>query len=195
MTPKLILASTSPFRQQLLNKLALDFDTMDPGVDESPQEGEAPLALVERLAREKALAVAKRCDVPALIIGSDQLAVCDDHILGKPLTAENAIAQLKQQRGKTVTFYTGLALVDNRNMSCQSVVEPFEVRFRQLSDEQIERYVELEQPLWCAGSFKSEGLGICLFESLSGRDPNTLVGLPLISLCELLMNAGMDPLA
>lgn len=191
---KVILGSSSVFRQQLLKKLAIAFDCVSPDIDESPLEGESVTALVERLAVEKAKKAAEITVGPALVIGSDQLCVVDGNICGKPLNRENAIAQLTAASGKTVTFYTGLALFNSETGRCQSLVEPFEVTFRSLSQRQIENYVDKEQPFWCAGSFKCEGLGIALFERLNGRDPNTLIGLPLIALTQMLENEGAGPL-
>ncbi|KQN56664.1 nucleoside triphosphate pyrophosphatase [Erwinia sp. Leaf53] len=191
---QLVLASTSPYRQALLAKLQLPFTTAAPSTDETPHPGESAEDLVLRLAIAKARAL-KEAFPDSLIVGSDQVCVLNGAICGKPHTEENARAQLRAASGNSVVFYTGLALFDSRDGSVQSRVEPFSVDFRPLSDAQIARYVALEQPLNCAGSFKSEGLGITLFERLSGRDPNTLVGLPLIALAEMLRQAGVDPLA
>lgn len=192
MTP-LVLASTSPFRQALLRKLGLPFITAAPESDETPLPGEAAPQLVQRLSIAKAQALAVR--YPAhWIIGSDQVCVLDGRIAGKPHTAENACQQLALASGKAITFYTGLALIHPASAQQHVLCEPFTVHFRQLSAAEIARYVELEQPLQCAGSFKSEGLGICLFERLEGRDPNSLIGLPLIALNGLLRQAGINPL-
>ncbi|PLV61421.1 nucleoside triphosphate pyrophosphatase [Erwinia sp. B116] len=191
---QLVLASTSPYRQALLAKLQLPFTTAAPSTDETPHPSESAEDLVLRLAIAKARAL-KEAFPDSLIVGSDQVCVLNGAICGKPHTEENARAQLRAASGNSVVFYTGLALFDSRDGSVQSRVEPFSVDFRPLSDAEIARYVALEQPLNCAGSFKSEGLGITLFERLSGRDPNTLVGLPLIALAEMLRNAGVDPLA
>lgn len=191
---QLVLASTSPYRQALLAKLQLPFTTAAPSTDETPHPGESAEDLVLRLAIAKARAL-REAFPDSLIVGSDQVCVLNGAICGKPHTEENARAQLRAASGNSVVFYTGLALFDSRDGSVQSRVEPFSVDFRPLSDAEIARYVALEQPLNCAGSFKSEGLGITLFERLSGRDPNTLVGLPLIALAEMLRNAGVDPLA
>ncbi|WP_228517504.1 Maf family protein [Aliidiomarina indica] len=189
MTLPIVLASSSPYRRELLARLDLEFSHGAPDIDESPIEGECAQALVERLAIQKASALIK--DYPAhLIIGSDQVAVNEGRILGKPHTRERAIAQLQECRGKKVTFYTGLAVLNSKTGSCFSCVEPFSVYFRQLSDEQIERYIDKEQPLNCAGSFKSEGLGITLFARMQGDDPNALIGLPLIRLIDLLARHG-----
>lgn len=191
---RLILGSSSPFRKSLLEKLAIDFDCISPELDESPLPGESVTALVERLAIDKAKAAAALGTGPALVIGSDQLCVIDGEICGKPLNRANAIAQLSRAAGKTVTFYTGLALYNSQTGRCQSLVEPFEVQFRSLTLGQIESYVDKEEPFWCAGSFKCEGLGIALFERLSGRDPNSLIGLPLIALTAMLEEEGAGPL-
>ncbi|WP_410699908.1 Maf family protein [Citrobacter braakii] len=191
--PQLILASTSPWRRALLEKLAIPFECAAPEVDETPLPGEAPRHLVLRLAQKKAQFLAHR--YPShLIIGSDQICVLDGEITGKPLTEENARQQLLKARGNIVTFYTGLALYNSATGHLQTEVEPFDVHFRHLSETEIEDYVRKERPLHCAGSFKSEGLGIALFERLEGRDPNTLIGLPLIALCQMLRREDMNPL-
>ena len=187
---KLILASTSPFRRALLEKLQLPFTTAAPEVDETPRPDETPMQLVERLAIAKARAVAGQHE-DALVVGSDQVAVIDDSILGKPGTKERAVAQLRQASGRSVRFLTGLCLYNSSSGQYQSEVVPFEVVFRELSDSQIENYLAREEPWNCAGSFKSEGLGIALFERLVGDDPNTLIGLPLIRLVRMLEKEGM----
>lgn len=190
---QIVLASTSPYRKNLLSKLGLPFQCANPDIDETPRPEENASALVERLAREKAQALA--IAYPShLIIGGDQVCVLNDVITGKPLTPEKAAQQLRQASGACVSFYTGLALLNSANGAMQSLVEPFEVHFRVLSEEDIAAYLVREQPWNCAGSFKSEGLGISLFDKLSGRDPNTLVGLPLIALCEMLRHEGINPL-
>ena len=186
----LILASTSPFRRDLLARLGLPFTVQTPDTDETPQPGEDALALVARLATRKAQAVARH-HPETLIIGSDQAAVLDDEIIGKPDDHERAVAQLRRASGRTVTFYTGLCLLDSASGQQQIAVEPFRVVFRTLSDPQIERYLRREQPYHCAGSFKSEGLGIALFERLEGDDPTSLIGLPLIRLIRMLEAAGV----
>ncbi|MCU6182960.1 Maf-like protein [Citrobacter cronae] len=191
--PQLILASTSPWRRALLEKLAIPFECAAPEVDETPLPGEAPRHLVSRLAQQKAQSLAQR--YPAhLIIGSDQICVLDGEITGKPLTEENARQQLLKARGNIVTFYTGLALYNSATGHLQTEVEPFDVHFRHLNETEIDDYLRKERPLHCAGSFKSEGLGIALFERLEGRDPNTLIGLPLIALCQMLRREEMNPL-
>ena len=189
---QLVLASTSPYRQQLLNKLSLSFETMSPDFDETPLENEAPLTLVERLAKGKAESC--HTDKPSLVIGSDQVCVINGEIIGKPLTAKNAIKQLTEQSGKTIQFFTGLALHNTETGNTDVRVDTFSVHFRSLSQQQIENYVEKEKPYYCAGSFKSEGLGIALFEKLEGKDPNTLVGLPLIDLVDMLEVQGVSVL-
>jgi len=193
MPRSLILGSTSPFRHELLSRLGIPFDTAAPEIDESRSENESPDQLVKRLALEKAKDVSRRFP-DSLIIGSDQVACIDDEILGKPGNRENAIAQLKMASGKTVVFFTGLCLLNAATREAQSLVEPFKVHFRRLTDEQIERYIDHERPFNCSGSFKSEGLGISLFERLEGDDPNALIGLPLIRLINMLKNEGIDVL-
>lgn len=190
---RLLLASTSPYRKMLLEKLQLPFDCAAPQVDETPLPGESAEALVLRLAAAKAQALALAYP-EHLIIGSDQVCVIDGNITGKPHTEENARAQLRQASGQAVTFYTGLALYNGRSKQLQALCDPFHVHFRALSEAEIAAYVRLEQPLNCAGSFKSEGLGIALFDRLEGRDPNTLIGLPLIALLEMLRAEGINPL-
>lgn len=189
-TPALLLASSSPFRRQLLDKLGLDFIHQSPDIDETRLAGESPVALVMRLAREKAAALAGP-HPDTLIIGSDQVAVIGDRVLGKPGTREKAIEQLSAASGQRVTFLTGLCLLNTATGRTQVACDPYHVQFRTLRPAQIERYVDAEQPLNCAGSFKSEGLGIVLFKALEGRDPNTLVGLPLILLTEFLAAEGV----
>ncbi|HDS6594054.1 TPA: septum formation inhibitor Maf [Klebsiella aerogenes] len=189
----LLLASTSPWRRMLLEKLSLPFECAAPEVDETSLPGESARQLVVRLAQAKAQALASRFP-QHLIIGSDQVCVLDGEITGKPHTEENAHRQLRKASGTIVTFYTGLALYNSANGHLQTECEPFDVHFRHLSDQEIEAYIRKENPLQCAGSFKSEGLGITLFERLEGRDPNSLVGLPLIALCQMLRREGYNPL-
>lgn len=186
---QIVLASQSKYRKNLLEKLHLSFITHAADIDETPKANELPAALVERLAIGKATALASQYN-NHLIIGSDQVAVHDGKILGKPHTEENAIKQLSSFSGNTVTFLTGLALHNTKTGQTQSLVEPFYVKFKSLNTEEIKDYVAKEQPLDCAGSFKSEGLGIALFEALSGEDPNSLIGLPLIKLTAMLKNEG-----
>lgn len=187
----IVLASTSPFRREILAKLGIPFETAAPDTDETPLADEHPEALVKRLAELKARAVATYYP-DALIIGSDQVACVDGDVLGKPGNRKNAVAQLEKTAGKTVTFYTGLCLYNASSRIAQVTCDPFKVHFRELSTAQIERYIEKEQPLNCAGSFKSEGLGITLFRSLEGDDPNTLIGLPLIQLVQMLEKEGIE---
>jgi septum formation protein len=187
---QLILASSSPFRRELLSRLMLPFEVVVPDVDETPRPGESPIQLVERLAIAKAQAVAADRR-EALVIGSDQVAVHGNEIVGKPLTHERAVQQLRAASGTAVTLYTGLAVVNARNGRVQSEVIPYRVLFRRLSDDQIERYLRKEQPYHCAGSVKSEGLGVALLERFEGEDPATLIGLPLIRLVHMLENEGM----
>jgi len=191
--PKILLASSSIYRRQLLQKLGLEFDWVSPGIDESHLPQETPTQLVSRLSEAKARNLANTYP-NHLIIGSDQVATIDNHILGKPLTHVAAIAQLSSFRQREVTFLTGLCLFNPATNRIQTSVETYRVRFRNLSDEQIENYLQREQPYDCAGSFKSEELGICLFEKFEGEDPNTLIGLPLIALTHMLAKEGVDPL-
>jgi len=187
----LILASSSPFRRELLNKFQLEYQCISPDIDESPLENESPANLSLRLSIEKAKAVAANLD-KGLIIASDQVAEVDENPLGKPHTKENAVKQLMSMSGKTVTFHTGLCLLNAETGKHQSLVEPFYVTFRELTEEQASNYVDKEDILKCAGSFKSEALGIALFEKLEGEDPNTLIGLPLIKLVRMLENEGVS---
>ena len=189
----IILASTSSYRRALLEKLGIVFECAAPDVDETPEPGESPRHLVLRLAQAKAQSLAERYP-HHLIIGSDQVCVLDGEITGKPHTEEKACQQLMRARGTIVTFYTGLALYNSASGHLQTECEPFDVHFRHLSEQEIVDYVRRERPLNCAGSFKSEGLGIALFDKLDGRDPNTLVGLPLIALCQMLRREACNPL-
>jgi MAF protein len=192
-TKKILLASTSAYRRALLEKTRLKFDCAAPNIDETPQVGETPQQLVQRLSYAKAQALASA--YPGyLIIGSDQVCVLDGKITGKPHTFDNAQQQLRQSSGQIVTFYTGLTLLDSDSLQAQTLCEPFEVQFRELSDVEIASYLHHEQPYDCAGSFKCEGAGITLFERLNGRDPNTLIGLPVIALLALLRKQGINPL-
>jgi MAF protein len=188
------LASTSPFRRQLLERLGLPFLTAAPHVDETPRPGEAAEALVMRLAVCKAQAVAPQ-HPGALIIGSDQVAWLDGAVLGKPGGRPQAIAQLERASGRRVSFFTGLCLLDARTGMAETLCEPFHVWFRPLTLHQIEAYLDRERPYQCAGSFKSEGLGIALFERLEGDDPNALIGLPLIRLVSMLGRGGVEVLS
>ena len=186
---KLLLASSSPYRRELLERLRLPFDWASPDIDESQLPNEAPDALVSRLARQKAEALAPT-HRQHLIIGSDQVAVCGDQVLGKPYTFAKACAQLLQASGRSVNFLTGLALLDAASNRCQVDVVAFTVHMRELSEAQIERYLLAEQPYDCAGSFKAEGLGVSLFKRTEGVDATSLIGLPLIRLVDMLLHEG-----
>jgi septum formation protein len=188
---RLILASSSLFRRELLSRLMLPFDVVVPDVDESAHPYESPQALVERLAIAKAQIVASK-HPDALVIGSDQVAVHNGEIVGKPHTHERAVQQLRTASGRTVMLYTGLALMNSTSGRVQSEVVPFGVNFRKLTDQQIENYLRKEQPYHCAGSVKSEGLGVALLERFDGEDPATLIGLPLIRLIRMLENEGLS---
>jgi septum formation protein len=191
MHRQLILASTSPYRRELLGRLGLTFDVANPQTDESSLPNETPETLALRLSEAKARAVV--ADFPdALIIGSDQVATVDGKIYGKPGTHERAVAQLRELSGKTVNFFTGLCLLDAKTGESQVRGIPTLVSFRQLSDSEIENYLRREPAYNCAGSAKSEGLGIALLSSMQGDDPNALVGLPLIALCDMLRHHGVN---
>jgi septum formation protein len=187
---KLVLASTSPFRRELLGRLQIPFETAAPDVDESALPGESPVATAERLSLAKARAVAQRYP-DDLIIGSDQVAFLGEARFGKPGTRENAFAQLRLMSGKSVIFHTGLCLLNAATGRVHLRGVPTEVRFRELADSEIQRYLDREDALNCAGSARSEGLGIALLERLRGDDPNALVGLPLIALCDMLRAEGV----
>ncbi|MBI3778428.1 MAG: septum formation inhibitor Maf [Gammaproteobacteria bacterium] len=187
---KLILASSSPYRRELLERLKLPFEVVSPEVDETPRPGETPSALVERLSVEKARKIAAQRP-GALVIGSDQVAVYNGVVVGKPHSHDKAVEQLRSASGKAVTLYTGLALVNAGSGRVQCEVIPYRVTFRTLTDAQIESYLRKEQPYSCAGSVRSEGLGIALLERFEGDDPNTLIGLPLIRLVRMLENEGI----
>lgn len=191
---RIILASTSKYRKSLLEKLHLPFECIAPTTVENHIDGEDASAMSLRLAIAKAKSVACQF-ADELVIGSDQVACLGDEKLGKPGDFSTAQRQLQKSSAKTVTFYTGLCVYHHASQTCHSTVESFEVKFRQLSLQQIDNYLDKEQPFDCAGSFKSEGLGIALFESLKGRDPNSLIGLPLIALCDLLALHKLDVLA
>ena len=181
----LVLASTSVYRSELLKRLQLPFETAAPDVDETPLPGESARATSMRLSQEKARAVAVGYP-DALIIGSDQVALLEGQQLGKPLTHDNAVRQLRAMRGKTTCFYTALSLLNSKTGNMQTEVAENQVTLRDLSDTEIEAYLRKEQPYHCAGSAKSEGLGIALMSSMMGDDPNALIGLPLILLAEML---------
>lgn len=191
--PKLILASSSPYRRNLLQKLGVAFSWAAPDIDETPRNNEHPTDLTLRLAQQKAEELAKTYK-NHLIIGSDQVASLDERILGKPLTHEAARSQLKSCIDREVIFTTSLCLYNSATGNIQLSTDTYLVKFRELTDEQIENYLRKEKPYDCAGSFKSEALGICLFEKMEGKDPNTLIGLPLIDLTTMLINEGADPL-
>jgi MAF protein len=192
-TPKLLLASSSIYRRQLLQKLGIDFSWESPNIDESARENESPVQLVLRLAEQKARALSSQYP-NHLVIGSDQVATIDNRALGKPYNHDAAVLQLQGFSGREVTFITGLCLYNTATGKCQLKADHFKVKFRNLNTGQIENYLRREQPYDCSGSFKSEGLGICLFEKMEGKDPNSLIGLPLIELTGMLMNEGIDPL-
>lgn len=190
MIKKLILGSTSPFRKELLERLNLKFSTDKPEIDETPLSHESPTDFVKRMSLQKAQAVAKR-HPDALIISSDQCSILNNEIRGKPGNHENAVKQLSDSSGQRVSFLTGLCLYDTSDDTYQLDLVPFHVDFRQLSQQEIESYLLAEKPYFCAGSFKSEGLGTTLFKRLQGDDPSALIGLPLIRLCEMLRNKGI----
>lgn len=189
--PTIVLASTSPFRRELLGRLGLPFEAVAPDVNESSLVGESPVATAERLSVAKARAVTHR-HPEALIIGSDQVAYLGESRFGKPATRQNAIAQLRAMSGKAVIFHTGLCLLNAATGRLHLRGVPTEVRFRELADAEILRYQDKENALNCAGSARSEGLGISLLEYMRGDDPNALVGLPLIALCEMLRAEGVQ---
>lgn len=191
---KIVLASTSPYRRELFARFGLPFRQLAPGVDECPQAGEPPIALAARLSEAKARALAQRCP-DALIIGSDQTAVCGNLTLGKPGDFAAACAQLQRLSGQTAQFYTAVTVLNAANGKAASRTVITEVVFRTLSPAEIERYLEREQPYDCAGSFKAEGLGIALFKALRSDDPTALVGLPLIQLRALLAEFRVDVIA
>ena len=189
--PRLILASSSVYRRQLLERLGLPFETANPQVDETRLPNESPERLAQRLALAKARDVSRRWP-DALIIGSDQVAALGAEIFGKPGTIENAVAQLQRMSGQEVLFHTAVALIDGRSghEQCENILT--RVRFRPLSEPEIRRYLEREPALDCAGSAKCEGLGIALLDALTGDDPTALIGLPLIALTRMLRAAGVE---
>lgn len=191
MKPEIILASSSPFRKSLLQRLHLDFECYSPNIDESLYPAEKAEAYVCRLARQKAEAAGKQFP-QALVIGSDQCAIIDGEILSKPGSYQNALRQLRNAQGKTVVFHTGVCVLSRDNEFCEVDDIQYEVDFRHLEDSQLEHYLHVEQPYQCAGSFKSEGYGVCLFNQMRGDDPTALIGLPLIRLVQMLENAGVD---
>lgn len=189
--PNLILASSSLYRQELLQRLQLPFSSHSPHIDETMFAGELAQDAALRLAQAKARKAAETYS-KALIIGCDQVATLDNIHLGKPLEHAVAVSQLRLMRGRTVVFHSALCLYNPTSGHMQTAVVPFSVKFRMLHDEQIERYLRREQPYSCAGSTKSEGLGIALIESMTGDDPNALIGLPLIRLIDMLKNEGVN---
>jgi septum formation protein len=188
---KVVLASTSRYRRELLSRLQIGFDCAAPNVDETPREGEAPDIQAVRLAVTKAHAV-KHVWPDALIIGSDQVATTAGTLLGKPGTHEQAVHQLTVMRGRAVSFFTGLCVLNAHTGREQSAMVPVTVHMRNYSDAQIERYLRADQPYDCAGSARIEKLGITLIERLDTDDPNALIGLPLIALCDMLQNEGIE---
>ncbi len=190
MSP-LVLASTSPFRRQLLARLGLEFRAVAPHTDERQRPGESPERLCLRLAEEKARSVASAYPND-LIIGSDQVAVLSGQVMGKPISHEAAVDQLRQASGRTMTFWTALCLLNSGADRIQREVAPYRVLFRSLTSDQIERYLERDQPYHCAGAIRSEALGIALIERMEGADPTALVGLPLIALVTMLQREGVN---
>jgi septum formation protein len=191
MKQTLILASSSIYRREILQRLQMNFSTVSPHADETILKGEKPQETALRLSQDKAKKVG--AEYPhALIIGCDQVATLNGKQLGKPLNHNNATKQLRAMRGKEVTFYSALCLYNAETNNIQAEVVPYLVKFRKLTDEQIENYLTKEQPYHCAGSAKSEGLGIALIESMTGDDPNALIGLPLIKLITMLKNEGVN---
>jgi septum formation protein len=189
----LILGSTSRYRRELLERLRLPFEIHSPQVDETPHSGEMPAALAGRLALAKARAISAT-HPNAVVIGSDQVADLDGEPIGKPGTHERAVAQLRRMRGRSVVFHTAVAVVCEASGFAGSALAPVTVRFRELTDAEIEHYLRTEQPYDCAGSAKCETLGIALLDAIDSDDPTALVGLPLIRTCALLRQAGLDPL-
>lgn len=195
--PHIILASSSPYRRELLARLGLAFDTQAPQIDESPLEFERPAATALRLAQEKAFVVSAKFP-DAIVIGSDQVACCGTERLDKPLTEQRALEQLRLQRGRVSEFHTALCVMKDGGQQTWSDLVTTRVKFRpaaELTDARLALYIERERPLDCAGAAKSEGLGIALIESIEGPDATALVGLPLIALTRLLAQAGLDVLA
>lgn len=191
---RIVLASTSPFRRELMERLGMPFETAEPLFEEIVEPGEEPAELVKRLALGKALSLAPAYP-DALIIGSDQVFVAGGEIVGKPGSVERARQQLRMMSGGTHTFHTGLAVVDTASGVTHAVAVPFTVTLRELTDGEIDEYVRRDDPLCCAGSFKIEGLGIALMERLEGDDFTALIGLPLIALVSMLRKLAVNPLA
>ena len=189
--PQIVLASTSPYRRELLERLRIPFIPMAPDCDETPNPGEEPNGLSRRLARDKAVSLTDQF-AEALIIGSDQVADLDGTAIGKPRDHDKAVQQLENASGKVVRFHTAVCVVDTRTMAIYEYVDLTQVQFRHLSETEIESYLRIEQPYDCAGSFKSEGLGIALFRGIQSDDPSALMGLPLIWLSHALAGCGVD---
>jgi len=195
MTKNLILGSSSSYRRALLKRLNLSFECQSPDIDETAFAHEIPSELVKRLTIQKAKAIqTSRMNQHSLIITSDQIAVLKNDILGKPHTMQNAMKQLSSFSAQKVTFLTGLCVLDSATGQYQYHLSDYHVFFRELSPKEIENYINIDQPLDCAGSFKCEGLGVTLFEKMEGDDPNSLIGLPLIQLCKMLREHGINPL-
>jgi septum formation protein len=193
---RLILASTSPYRRELLSRLRVAFEVLSPDVDERSVGEESPIGLAQRLARDKAQAAAERLDAPdAVIIAADQTAARNDVLLGKPGTHAAALGQLRACQGKSVSFFTATTIIECRTGAAWHDVDVTEVRFRDRPLELLDRYLRIEQPYDCAGGFKAEGLGIVLFESIESQDPTALIGLPLIWVSRVLSEVGLDPLS
>lgn len=185
ITPKLILASSSVYRKELLARLRIPFVCVTPDIDETPLDNELPQQTALRLAQLKAIKIAES-QPQSLIIGCDQVATIDNHQLGKPMTHDNAVRQLRLIRGREVIFHSALCLYNSASQHMQAEVVPYTVKFKNLTDAQIENYLLQEKPYHCAGSAKSEGLGIAIIEKMMGDDPNALIGLPLIALIKML---------
>lgn len=189
-TYRLLLASSSRYRKELLSRLGISFETASPDIDETPRPGESAALTSERLAQGKAKALASRYP-DYLIIGSDQVALLDGVQLGKPGTHERAVTQLQKMRGRTIEFHTALCLLNPLTGSCQTAVDITRVTMRTYSDEEIEAYLQREKPYDCAGSAKTEGLGITLIAAIENRDPTAIIGLPMIELVSMLNNEGV----
>ena len=187
--PRIVLGSTSVFRKQLLEKLNLPFDQLAPDIDETPLKDETPKEMVARLSKLKAEVIAKQSP-NSIVIGSDQTAEFNNQPIGKPHTFDRAVEQLSLFSGQTITFYTGLSVINTATQQTYEAMDITKVHFRKLSIESIQSYIEIEQPLKCAGSFKSEGLGITLFNEIESKDPNALIGLPLIELTTIFEKMG-----
>ncbi|MDP8567079.1 Maf family nucleotide pyrophosphatase [Methylophilus aquaticus] len=194
MPTPLILASSSRYRREVLQKLHLPFESLSPEIDETPLQGESPEQTALRLAEAKARKVAEH-HPGALIIGCDQVATVDGQQIGKPGNHTNAVRQLSMLSGREVIFHSALCLYNSGNQHMQSTLVPYHVKFKTLTPDQIEHYLQLEQPYDCVGSAKSEGMGIALLDYMRGDDPNALIGLPLIALVNMLQNAGVDVLS